>query len=229
MLLKRDPWLTTARLSRLPEAVATRRMAALIAALPDRPSADRDPTTIAARLITHLPPPDPSDFCLSAPWQGVTPATRAKLRLLLSALVFGAVVAAVGLALSGCAIFDGAGDGQKSSVVAPKPNRFEVFFDLNRSDISATSAKILREAADSATRGEVTGITLSVHTDFSGPDAYNRALSARRAAAIKAELIKDGVPADEITSVLVGNAGQPGSTSDGIHEPQSRRTEIILR
>ena len=50
-----DPWQETAQLAQLPGATATQRLASLIAALPDRPSAHQDPRTIAARLIELLP------------------------------------------------------------------------------------------------------------------------------------------------------------------------------
>ena len=50
-----DPWQEAANLAGLPRVTATRRLASLIAALPDEPSADRDPGTIAARLIALLP------------------------------------------------------------------------------------------------------------------------------------------------------------------------------
>lgn len=50
-----DPWQETAQLAQLPGATATQRLASLIAALPDRPSAHQDPRTIAAGLIALLP------------------------------------------------------------------------------------------------------------------------------------------------------------------------------
>jgi hypothetical protein len=50
-----DPWQEAANLAGLPRATATQRLASLIAALPDEPSADRDPGTIAARLVALLP------------------------------------------------------------------------------------------------------------------------------------------------------------------------------
>jgi hypothetical protein len=50
-----DPWEEAANLTRLPAETATQRLASLIAALPDGPSAHPDPGTIAARLITLLP------------------------------------------------------------------------------------------------------------------------------------------------------------------------------
>jgi len=50
-----DPWQEAAKLAQLPNVTATERLTSLIAALPDGPSAQRDPETIAARLIALLP------------------------------------------------------------------------------------------------------------------------------------------------------------------------------
>ncbi|HXP97494.1 MAG TPA: hypothetical protein VN809_12330 [Telmatospirillum sp.] len=52
-------------------------------------------------------------------------------------------------------------------------------------------------------------------------------MSQRRAEAVRAELIKDGVPPAKITTVDVGTALLV-STEDGVREPQNRRTEITL-
>jgi len=52
-----DPWQEAAELARLPGETATRRLASLIAALPDWPSMQLDPGTIAARLVALLPGP----------------------------------------------------------------------------------------------------------------------------------------------------------------------------
>jgi hypothetical protein len=50
-----DPWQEAANLAQLPVTTAARRLASLIAALPDRPSTLLDPGANAARLIAHLP------------------------------------------------------------------------------------------------------------------------------------------------------------------------------
>jgi hypothetical protein len=50
-----DPWQEAANLAQLPVTTAARRLASLIAALPDRPSTHLDPGANAARLIAHLP------------------------------------------------------------------------------------------------------------------------------------------------------------------------------
>ena len=50
-----DPWEEAAKLAQLPEETATRKLASLIAALPDGPAARPDPGMIAPRLIALLP------------------------------------------------------------------------------------------------------------------------------------------------------------------------------
>jgi hypothetical protein len=50
-----DPWQEADALARLPRETATQRLASLIAALPDGPSAHLDSGAIAARLIVRLP------------------------------------------------------------------------------------------------------------------------------------------------------------------------------
>ena len=50
-----DPWQEAAKLAQLPGETATKELAALIGALPDRAASYPDPRTIAARLIALLP------------------------------------------------------------------------------------------------------------------------------------------------------------------------------
>jgi hypothetical protein len=50
-----DPWQEAAKLAQLPGETATKELAALIGALPDRTASYPDPRTIAARLIALLP------------------------------------------------------------------------------------------------------------------------------------------------------------------------------
>lgn len=50
-----DPWQEAGKLAQLPAETATQRLASLIAALPDWPSMQLNPGTIAARLVGLLP------------------------------------------------------------------------------------------------------------------------------------------------------------------------------
>ena len=64
-----DPWQEAARLARLPTEPATRRLTALLEALPQAAPQRRDPGTLAARLIgllPHLAEPDGSAIPVSA-------------------------------------------------------------------------------------------------------------------------------------------------------------------
>lgn len=117
---------------------------------------------------------------------------------------------------------------QSSQPAAARVNTFQVFFDFDRSNISETAGQIIAQAATSIKNGNITRIELIGHTDAAGPAAYNQALSERRAAAVKQQLIRDGVPASEITATGVGKAQQLVPTADGVREPQNRRTEILL-
>jgi len=113
---------------------------------------------------------------------------------------------------------------------APEVQRaFQVFFDFNKSDITAAAAKVIQQAAASVKAGNLTQINVTGHTDTVGSAKYNQALSERRASAVKAQLVADGVPAAEIATTGVGKSGLLVPTADGVREPQNRRAEIVLQ
>jgi outer membrane protein OmpA-like peptidoglycan-associated protein len=115
---------------------------------------------------------------------------------------------------------------------APKPEAqraFQVFFDFNKSDITSDAAAIIAQAAQTAVSGHIAKIEVTGHTDTVGTVKYNQKLSERRAAAVKAELIKDGVSGDSIDTIGVGKTGLLVPTPDGVREPQNRRAEIVLQ
>ena len=67
------------------------------------------------------------------------------------------------------------------------------------------------------------------YTDTSGTHQYNQGLSVRRARAVQAELIKDGVPQSAITIQGFGDTQLLVPTGPGVREPQNRRVEIVIR
>ena len=58
---------------------------------------------------------------------------------------------------------------------------------------------------------------------------YNQGLSVRRAEAVRAELVRNGVPRDAITVQGFGENRPLVPTAQGVREPQNRRVEIVLR
>ncbi len=113
---------------------------------------------------------------------------------------------------------------------APAPARtFLVFFDWNRADLNDRARAIIGEAAQARTRQAVTRIEVNGYTDTSGSPQYNQGLSIRRANAVAAELVRMGVPRQEIVAQGFGETNLLVATPDNTREPQNRRVEIILR
>ena len=112
---------------------------------------------------------------------------------------------------------------------APATVSFMVFFDWDRSNLSAQALNTIKQAAAAyKTKGNAR-ITATGHTDTSGPENYNMALSLRRAASVKTALVRQGVPADQITVVGRGETALLVPTKDGVREPQNRRVEIVIQ
>ena len=109
------------------------------------------------------------------------------------------------------------------------PPSFMVFFDWDRSNLSQQALATIKQAADAFRQRGNARITATGHTDTSGPESYNMALSLRRANAVKDALIREGVPAQAISVVGRGEQGLLVQTGDGVREPQNRRVEIVIQ
>jgi iron complex outermembrane receptor protein len=104
---------------------------------------------------------------------------------------------------------------------------YVVFFDFNKSDLTADAVKVVDQAAANAGPAKATEISVTGHTDTVGSDAYNLRLSRRRAESVAAQLEKDGVPASEIAILAKGKHDLLVPTADGVREPQNRRVTIV--
>ena len=113
------------------------------------------------------------------------------------------------------------------SMVAPPS--FMVFFDWDRANLSDQALTTIRQAASAyKTKGNAR-ITATGHTDTSGTEAYNMALSLRRANAVKDALVREGVPATNIAVLGRGEQGLLVQTGPNVREPQNRRVEIVIQ
>ncbi len=112
--------------------------------------------------------------------------------------------------------------------VAPVPQSFMVFFDFNKSVLTPEAKQILISAADEFKRGGFVRIVVTGHTDTVGSTKYNKKLSERRAAAVKAELAAQGVDVRTVQAQGVGKNGLLVPTADGVREAQNRRAEIVF-
>jgi outer membrane protein OmpA-like peptidoglycan-associated protein len=113
---------------------------------------------------------------------------------------------------------------------APEPARtYLVFFDWDRDTLTDRARQIIADAAANSRRVQTTRIEVSGHADRSGSPQYNQGLSQRRANNVAAELVRLGVPRNEITVQAFGESRPLVPTADNVREPQNRRVEIVLR
>lgn len=112
----------------------------------------------------------------------------------------------------------------------PMPARtYLVFFDWDRADLTDRARQIIAEAAQAATRVQVTRLEVAGHADRTGTPAYNLGLGQRRAQNVAAELVRRGVAREAITVTSFGDTGPLVATAADIREPQNRRVEIVVR
>lgn len=103
-----------------------------------------------------------------------------------------------------------------------------VFFDWDRSNLSSQAENTIAQAANSFKTTGAARVTATGHTDKSGPENYNMALSLRRANTVKDSLVRNGVPAAAIAVIGRGESQPLVQTADGVREPQNRRVEIVI-
>ena len=99
---------------------------------------------------------------------------------------------------------------------ATAPRNYLVFFDFNKSDLTADARGIVDKAASNAQASHITQLEVTGYTDTVGSDAYNLRLSRRRAEAVSAELQAQGVPASEIAIYAKGKHDLLVPTADGV-------------
>ena len=103
-----------------------------------------------------------------------------------------------------------------------------IYYEFDKGRSAETQSKIDR-ILDIGEFCNVESITVVGHTDTSGSAAYNQTLSEKRASDARAELIRDGVSANIITSMGRGETENFIERGDGVKEPLNRRTEVLIK
>jgi len=109
----------------------------------------------------------------------------------------------------------------------PPPPVYLVFFDWDSAVVGPSGREVIGLAAQAYKAGSPVTVQVTGFTDTSGSADYNQKLSVRRANAVAAVLVQDGVPQN---SMVVSGRGQNDlrvPTPDGVREPQNRRVEIV--
>ena len=106
------------------------------------------------------------------------------------------------------------------------PGPYIVFFDWDKSDITAEAASILDNAISNYQNCGNAQVMLAGNADRSGSAKYNMGLSQRRNTSVTAYLTSHGIPDSAITSQAFGETMPRVPTADGVRELQNRRVEI---
>lgn len=112
------------------------------------------------------------------------------------------------------------------AVPAVAQEQYRVFFAFDSSRLDAQAEQVIDRAVSTYRQTGSTSISAVGHTDTVGSDAYNQALSERRARSVAEALVARGVPRDEIVIAGRGQRELAVQTADGVREPQNRRVVI---
>ncbi|MBK1663402.1 hypothetical protein CKO38_02570 [Rhodospirillum rubrum] len=113
--------------------------------------------------------------------------------------------------------------------VVEVPESYLVFFDFDSTSITPEAGGIINTAATNAKSTGSSTIEVTGHADRSGGDAYNLALSKRRAEAVVGELERNGISRSQIAVYAKGESDPLVPTPDGVREPQNRRVVVVLK
>ena len=116
----------------------------------------------------------------------------------------------------------------------------DLFFDTGKATLTTVAQERLAKAAEILAGHPGIRIEVNGYTDTSGTPRYNQGLSIRRAKAVQAELVADGVPqnaiilaqqgvpAAAISAHGIGGANPVASNETAAGRQQNRRVELVV-
>ena len=115
--------------------------------------------------------------------------------------------------------------------VIPAKSTFasDALFDFDKSELKPEGKKALDELI-----GKIKSVDLQLaiavgHTDSVGSEAYNLALSTRRAESVKSYMVSQGLPANKITTVGKGESQPVASNDTAEGRAKNRRVDIEVQ
>jgi outer membrane protein OmpA-like peptidoglycan-associated protein len=109
------------------------------------------------------------------------------------------------------------------------PEHFRLYFQRDKDVMTAESQQQYRNVFADIKRRPVYQVEVIGHTDTLGQQPYNQELSLKRAAALRDELVRDGLNPDSITIAGRGELDPAVPTGPQVAEPRNRRVEITVR
>lgn len=107
--------------------------------------------------------------------------------------------------------------------------RGKIRFETGRAAIDPDSVGLLDRLVEAALRCPGAGVEVAGHTDASGDDAGNQALSEKRAQAVVDYMVKAGLPRERLTAVGYGSSQPMASNETEDGKAQNRRIEFTVK
>jgi OOP family OmpA-OmpF porin len=103
----------------------------------------------------------------------------------------------------------------------------EAFFDFDRADLKPGARDVLAGVVKTLENNPSVRVVVEGHTDSVGSDRYNLKLSERRAEAVKAYLVRQGIDASRIATRGLGKSKPQASNATAEGRAKNRRAEIV--
>lgn len=105
----------------------------------------------------------------------------------------------------------------------------DILFPVDSAVIQSGGRATLDQVAGVLVEYPKTAVVVQGHTDATGTEEHNLALSERRAVAVERHLIAGGVAGDRISALGMGEGYPIASNDTEYGREQNRRVEILLR
>jgi outer membrane protein OmpA-like peptidoglycan-associated protein len=110
----------------------------------------------------------------------------------------------------------------------PETRQFIVFFDYNKSSLTAEAHKVIERAIRTARQLGSVHIRITGHADTVGSDSYDKGLSERRAEVVKNEMLRSGLDDAQIETHGDSYHRPRVPTGPNVRESQNRRAVIEI-
>ncbi len=104
----------------------------------------------------------------------------------------------------------------------------KTLFDFNKAELKPAGKSAITLLLHNAGIDNIKHINVTGYTDDVGSDAYNMALSKRRAMSVKDYMVSKGVPASKIQAYGLGESNPVANNTSEAGRAKNRRVEIEI-